>query len=98
MTAITTKPGQKRLDRCVLKAPKWAEIIVNRECDGQETAITTTRAADPTVSLENEHKIHHHPSEPTSLGKCPFIRNRPYLDREIVHWKKSRRSYDDNFL
>ncbi|SHF59254.1 hypothetical protein SAMN05444273_1081, partial [Litoreibacter ascidiaceicola] len=29
-----------------------------------------TRAADPTVSLENDHKIHQNPSEQASLGKC----------------------------
>ncbi|SHF85048.1 hypothetical protein SAMN05444273_1202, partial [Litoreibacter ascidiaceicola] len=70
MTRSSTKPRQKRLDSCVLSHPKWVEINENRERGGQETIKTATRAADPTVSLENDHKIHQNPSEQASLGKC----------------------------
>ena len=53
MTATITKPGQKRLDSCVLAQLKWTKI---RETRGKHTFGTLKiddLAADAAVRVEN---------------------------------------------
>lgn len=53
MTAIISKPAQKRLDRCVLARPKWAEIHEKQGqyvCDARKN---DDLAPDVAVRVEN---------------------------------------------
>ena len=69
MTAITTKLGQKRLDRCVLAQPKWAKI---QEKPGKHAFVTLKiddLLADTAVRVENAHENGQAPHNTKLLGK-----------------------------
>ena len=58
MTAITTNPGQKRLNSCVLALPKWAKPQKKfgiRACGAQKT---NDVVADTAVRVENGQSPH----------------------------------------
>lgn len=69
MTGITTKPGQKRLDSCVLALPKWPKI---REKLGKHTCGTLKiddLIPDTAVRVENLNGNLQDPFKPKLLGQ-----------------------------
>lgn len=69
MTAIITKPGQKRLDRCVLARPKWTKTRETREDPTCGTHKIDDLAADAAIRVENVHENGHVRGNTKLLGK-----------------------------
>ena len=72
MTVIATKPGQKRLDSCVLARPNWAEIQEKLRKHACGTLKIGDLVADTTVRVENAHKNRQAPHNTKLLGKYPL--------------------------
>ena len=69
MTAVTTKPGQKRRDNSVLNTLRWAKISGNlrkNASKGREAATTADAAG---TKLENYDKIRQNHPKTKILGK-----------------------------
>ena len=73
MKAITTKPGQKRLDICVLQTPKWAETSENLEQNACSHLRTAVAAENKAVALENTGEIRQSHPNAKLRGKYPLI-------------------------
>ena len=82
MTAVTTKPGQKRRDNSVLNTLRWAKISGNlrkNASKGREAATTADAAG---TKLENYDKIRQNHPKTKILGKYRIKIFRPLLGRD----------------
>jgi len=69
MTAITTKSGQKRLDRCVLHTPKWAKTRENLDRNACSHPRNAVSADNKVVVLEITGEIRQPQPNDKTLGK-----------------------------
>ncbi len=83
MTAITTKSGQKRLDSCALKTPRWAKIAGNLRQNARKLHEAATPADAAGARLENYDKIRQlHPNSKL-LGKYQ------YMTQQTTCWRST---------
>ena len=89
MTGITTTPGQKRLDRCVLHTPKWAKTRENPERNACSHPRNAVSADNKAVALENTGEIRQSHPNAKILGKCQ-LRSFAILSIPPALWSVSR--------
>lgn len=72
MTATRTKPQQKRLDSCDLKAVKWAKCGENLADTACGTLKSAASVADPDLPLESTRENRQTQCNSKLLGKYRF--------------------------
>ena len=89
MTAIISKPEQKRLDSCDMARPKWAEFHEQRGTCGCDAFKIDELAPNDAVRVENARQNGQAQGKTKLLGKYRY-KQRPILKKALTDHRQKR--------